>query len=102
VVGANGVHPMEAACFWYAYAHPLEPPGDERYSFFIVANGKIVRERVNMFDDRIGLAKKPSIQPRSGQLTRAGSDLRTDDAGWRDAQLRYWYRKSTTTRSQGR
>jgi len=90
---SHGVDPFDAAWFWYAKACVLDDPHDS-YSFFVVHHDKIVNERVNLSDAHNYGFDPTVFDPDDTQ------PIWDDEKGWRDAHIRFWYRKfyrETTT-----
>ena len=91
----DGADPFTAQWFWYDRDSCRDDPQD-LYSFFVVCNDKIVRERVS-FSDYHGNGFDPS-------LFDPGSDIGSiwfSDTGWREASVRFWYRKFYTETRMG-
>jgi hypothetical protein len=83
----DGVNGFEALWFWYDHDWVTDMPQDS-YSFFVVHNDKIVRERV-VFSDGRESGFDPSV-------FKAGDDsppIWRHHPDWEEARTRFWYRK---------
>jgi hypothetical protein len=81
-----GADPFDTEWFWYDTDHLLDSPLDS-YSFFVTHGEAIVRERVR-FSDAHDYGFDPDVFDGADR-----SEMWTGDKGWRDAHVRFWYRK---------
>jgi|SRR5579872_107771 len=82
----DGVEPFSALWFWYDSDSCLDDP-HERYSFFVVYDDKIVRERISFSDyDESGFDPAIFKSEDSGWIW-------LNDSDWWEATTRFWYRK---------
>jgi hypothetical protein len=81
----DGIDPYRA--IWFYYGHDVSCDGDALYEFFVVQDGKIVRERVTFIhcDPRVLVRHKADDQPI----------WRSEPYG-HEAWETYWYRKFYT------
>jgi hypothetical protein len=83
---AQGVSPFNAT--WYYYDRDLcRDDPQVSYSFFVVDDGKIVRDGVTFFDHH-GSGFDPKVFDRMDYSKPVWSE-----AAWADASAKYWYRK---------
>ena len=80
------VDPFDVVWFWYAKAEVLDDPHTS-YAFFVVHDNKIVNERVT-FADAHGYGFDPTVFHNDDT-----PEIWSDEKGWNDAQIRFWYRK---------
>ncbi len=92
---SEGINPFSA--IWYYFDHDsCRQDPQECYSFFVVANDKITRERVAFFNDLYS-GFDPTIFD-----THDYKDMTWgDEADWHEADTRYWYRKFYTETRTG-
>jgi hypothetical protein len=95
----DGINWVQTTFFWYDHDDD-NPVGYDVYSFFVVHNSHIVRERVSFLRDSNGLRQTgftPSVFVADDQ---DADDWSFTNQQWRDAKLRFWYRRfylETTT-----
>jgi hypothetical protein len=82
--GANG---FEADWFWYDSDSVTDDP-HESYSFFVVDNDRIVKERIS-FSDYHGSEFDPSLF----KVDNESCPIWSGDEGRREGSIRFWYRK---------
>jgi hypothetical protein len=82
---ARDIEAFNSMWFWYSSATCLKTPLDS-HSFFVVNKEKIVSERVR-FADAYGNGFDPAIL-----CSDETEEFWSDEKGWSDAVLRFWYR----------
>lgn len=84
---AEGIEPFSSLWFWYDSDSCRDDP-HETYSFFVVSGDKIVREDVSLSDYH-----DSGFDPTIFQSDNDADSLWFNDADWREARTRFWYRK---------
>ena len=92
---ADGIEPFSSQWFWYDSDSSREDP-HERYSFFVVANDKIVREEVSFSDYHDSGFDAAIFESES-----FSDSIWYNDSDWREARTRFWYRKFYTETRTG-
>jgi len=89
------INPLDTAWFFYDKDSVTDDPHDSYSCFFVVHRDKIIRERFS-FSDRSGSGFDPTI------FTVDDSEpIWSHDLAWRDARIRFWYRKFYTETRTG-
>jgi len=84
---ADGINPFNVVLFYYDKDSCREDP-QHCFSFFVVHDGKIVRERLSFFDHS-NSGFDPSMFAKYDHSTR----IWFDEPEWDVAQTKFWYRK---------
>jgi hypothetical protein len=92
---AEGIEPFSSLWFWYDRDSSREDPHDI-YNFFVVSGDKIVREDVVLGDYH-----ESGFDPTIFQSDNAVDSIWFNDADWREARTRFWYRKFYTETRTG-
>ena len=103
--GSDGVDPFETVWFWYeSQSGSVRTDEWVAHTFFVTDGNRIARESVTFVDDRESLIDPgqrgftPSIFVSENDYDLRDDDprgldtLRSDNA-WREARLRFWYRR---------
>jgi hypothetical protein len=90
-----GIQPFSTSWFWYDSDSAMAMP-QEAYSFFVVFEDKIVRDRVVLFDDS-DAGFDPYIFGDATKLSGSWSSDKPNDK----AEIRFWYRKFYTETRAG-
>jgi len=84
---SEGVNPFDTSWFWFDSDSVTDDP-HERYAFFVVHGGKIIREQLSFSDH-----SESGFDPRILVTEEDSDPIWFSEKGWNDARLRYWYRK---------
>lgn len=92
----EGVNPYDAS--WFLYDTDISRDVSTSFTFFAVADGKIVHEDVSFFRD----CPDDGFEPAIFRSPLAGSErIWTDGDHWRIANTVFWYRKFYTETETG-
>jgi hypothetical protein len=83
---AEGIFPFTATWYYFDWDFRRDDPYVS-YSFFVVADGKIVRDRVIFYDHR-----RSGFDPKVFEKADHSKPV-WSEAAWADATAKYWYRK---------
>lgn len=92
----EGINPYKAR--WFFYDRDSSRDASESHTFFLVCDGKIVQEKIDLFRYIYDNDFEPAVlhDPLEGL-----ESIWHDDYYWQEAETRFWYRKFYTETKTG-